>query len=191
MEIQKGAQLYCNTRVVTFVARFHLENRTPFRLAYLQHFQLADESTRSAKPNVILAGAETAFHWPRADLDQLLCIRVEDIADCLWSGRFGLVQDRSFHINMRASYGRSVFIRLEVAQRGATYHVIFCDAADYPPPFKLENLSQVRGCGLPLVGVAFSWLLKVICACIGGRGLSSSRCYSTPPCHYTQSWAVW
>ena len=143
MEIQKGTQLYCNTRVVTFVARFHLENRTPFCLAYLQYHQLSEGSPQSPTHSTSLSGAETAFHWPRADLDQLLCIRVEDIPDCVWSGRFGLVQDRSFHVNMRASYGRSVFVRCEVAQRGETYHVIFCDAADYPPPFKLENLSQV------------------------------------------------
>ena len=148
MEIQKGTQLYSITRVVTFVARFHLENRTPFCLAYLQHHQLLEGGSQSPKPNTILPSAETAFHWPRADLDQLLCIRVQDIPDCLWSGRFGLVQDRSFHVNMRASYGRSVFVRCEVAQRGETYHVIFCDAANYPPPFKLENLSQVGRHGL-------------------------------------------
>ena len=71
-------------------------------------------------------------------------------------------QDKSFHINMRyytlilvsnnslslslsmrCSYGRSLFIRCEVILKGATYHVIFSDASDYPPPFKLENLSQV------------------------------------------------
>ena len=156
VEIQKGTQLYTNTRVVTFVARFHLENRTPFRLAYLQHYQLLERDVQSSKPNTILPGAEMAFHWPRADLDQLLCIRVEDISDCLWSGRFGLVQDHSFHVNMRASYGRSVFVRCEVSQRGEMYHVIFCDAADYPPPFKLENLSQVSGCGLGFICSAFS-----------------------------------
>ncbi len=43
----------------------------------------------------------------------------------------------------RQSYGRSVFVRCEILQRGETYHVIFLDASDYPPPFKLENLSQV------------------------------------------------
>lgn len=27
--------------------------------------------------------------------------------------------------------------------KGATYHIVFSDAANYPPPFRLENLSQV------------------------------------------------
>ena len=27
--------------------------------------------------------------------------------------------------------------------KGATYHIIFSDAANYPPPFRLENLSQI------------------------------------------------
>lgn len=85
-------------------------------------------------------------------------IRVADLSDCYWSGGFPLEQDKSFHINMRyiccdfiyvfnyyfrRSFGRSVFIRCEVTQSGATYHIIFSDASDYPPPFKLENLSQV------------------------------------------------
>ena len=47
------------------------------------------------------------------------------------------------YIICRRSFGRSVFVRCEILQRGETYHVIFLDACDYPPPFKLENLSQV------------------------------------------------
>ena len=38
---------------------------------------------------------------------------------------------------------RSVFVRVEVILKGATFHVIFSDAANFPPPFRLENLSQV------------------------------------------------
>ena len=38
---------------------------------------------------------------------------------------------------------RSIFVRVEVILKGATFHVIFSDAANFPPPFRLENLSQV------------------------------------------------
>uniref|UniRef100_A0A1X7TNH4 Vacuolar protein sorting-associated protein 13 VPS13 adaptor binding domain-containing protein n=1 Tax=Amphimedon queenslandica TaxID=400682 RepID=A0A1X7TNH4_AMPQE len=144
MEVKKGTGVYKPTKVVTFVARFQLENRTTFNLKYLQrHLVFAKDESSSDSVPVIAPGAVMAFHWPRADLDQLLCIRVVELSDCHWSGGFPLEQDKSFHINMRCSYGRSVFIRCEVILRGATYHVIFSDASDYPPPFKLENLSQI------------------------------------------------
>lgn len=74
MEIHNGSQQYHDTKVVTFVARFQLENRTPFKLSYLQRHLIPD--TRPEKVPCILPSAVMAFHWPRADLDQLLCIRL-------------------------------------------------------------------------------------------------------------------
>ena len=41
------------------------------------------------------------------------------------------------------SFNRSTFIRCEVTLKGATFHIVFSDAAHYPPPFRLENLSQI------------------------------------------------
>ena len=74
MEVKKGSGVYKPTKVVTFVARFQLENRTTFNLKYLQrHLVFAKEESDSVP--VIAPGAVIAFHWPRADLDQLLCIR--------------------------------------------------------------------------------------------------------------------
>lgn len=69
--------------------------------------------------------------------------RVEDVSDCQWSGGFSLDKDRSFHILMRGRFGHSVFIRCEITLIGATYHIILSDAAHYPSPFRLENLSQM------------------------------------------------
>ena len=46
----------------------------------------------------------------------------------------------------RGAMNRSVFVRVEVILKGATFHVIFSDAANFPPPFRLENLSQVALC---------------------------------------------
>ena len=69
--------------------------------------------------------------------------RVEDIPDCQWSGGFPLDKDGAFHIHMRGNYGHSVFVRCEVALKRATYHIVLSDAANYPSPFRLENLSQI------------------------------------------------
>ena len=136
--------------------------------------------------------AMVSFHWPRADLDQLLTLRVEDISSCQWSGGFPLNKDHSFHIHMRCDWltssiantwlnpplssiywvlciawfsnfidlsqhlcfsiilvwyrgtsGHSIFVRCNVTLKGATHHVIFSDAALFPTPFRLENLSQI------------------------------------------------
>lgn len=69
--------------------------------------------------------------------------RVVDIQDSLWSGGFMLDTDSSFHLNIRSSRTCIAFIRCQVTLKGATYHLIFSDAANYPPPFRLENLSQM------------------------------------------------
>ena len=50
---------------------------------------------------VLMPQAIVSYHWPRADLDQLLCLKVEDISSCQWSGGFPLNKDQSFHIHMR------------------------------------------------------------------------------------------
>lgn len=77
MEIKKGSGRHQVTRLVAFVARFQLENRTSFKLAYLQRHLIPKEKlTVVAKDSpIIYPGAIIAFHWPRADLDQLLCIK--------------------------------------------------------------------------------------------------------------------
>ena len=40
MEIQRESSDHYLSRVVTFVARFQIENRTPFKIGYLQRHQL-------------------------------------------------------------------------------------------------------------------------------------------------------
>ena len=74
MEIHRGTHQYNETRVVTFVARFQLENRTAFKLAYVQRHALTNN--KLSNPPIILPSAIMAFHWPRTDLDQLLCIKL-------------------------------------------------------------------------------------------------------------------
>lgn len=68
--------------------------------------------------------------------------RVVDIQDSMWCGGFVLDKDSSFHLNIRSAYSYSAFVRCQVILKGATFHVIFSDASCYPPPFRLENLSQ-------------------------------------------------
>jgi len=39
--------------------------------------------------------------------------------------------------------GCSLFVRVEVLLTGATFHVVFTDASQLPPPFRIDNLSEV------------------------------------------------
>ncbi len=48
-----------------------------------------------------LPNCKMPFHWPRLDLDQVLCVRFKDDQQCLWSGGFKIEEVSSFHINMR------------------------------------------------------------------------------------------
>ena len=47
-----------------------------------------------------LPDCKIAFHWPRTDFDQLLCVQM-DRPGCHWSGGFFIDKVSSFHINMR------------------------------------------------------------------------------------------
>jgi len=44
---------------------------------------------------------------------------------------------------LRSVNGCSLFVRVEVMLRGATFHVLFTDASQLPPPFRIDNLSEV------------------------------------------------
>ena len=41
------------------------------------------------------------FHWPRVDLDTLLCVRLADVPSCYWSGGFFIDRTDAFHIALR------------------------------------------------------------------------------------------
>ena len=43
----------------------------------------------------------------------------------------------------RSLSGCSLFVRVEVVLRGATFHVLFTDASQLPPPFRIDNVSEV------------------------------------------------
>lgn len=45
--------------------------------------------------------------------------------------------------SFRSLSGYSLFVRVEVMLKGATFHVLFTDASQLPPPFRIDNLSEV------------------------------------------------
>ncbi|XP_053397930.1 intermembrane lipid transfer protein VPS13D-like [Mercenaria mercenaria] len=90
-----------------------------------------------------LPNCKMPFHWPRQDLDQLLCVKLLNIEDCNWSGGFRIDAVNSFHVNMRDGRKNSILLKVEVLLQGQTFNIIFSDAEETPPPFRIDNMSEV------------------------------------------------
>lgn len=140
IDVRVGRGRYSDTHVVTLSPRYQLDNRTCHKLEFCQLFATKEnrQYVLSAMPKCSLP-----FHWPRIDLDNLLCVRQPDIKDCHWSGGFAIDNIKSFHINMRDSQGKSNFLRVEIILQSATFFIVFTDADRLPPPFRIGNYSEV------------------------------------------------
>ncbi|CAG0914450.1 unnamed protein product [Notodromas monacha] len=148
VRIQPGSGRYRDTKIVTFSPMFQIFNRSSHSLQFAQKKFAVDYSQHSnamaeltyleAKQN-----SHVAFHWPRDDLDQLLCVRMADVFRCRWSGAFPLEKIQSFYLNLRDFSELSMFLRVEIILEGATFYVIFMDAAVLPPPLRIDNFSEV------------------------------------------------
>ncbi|XP_071113916.1 intermembrane lipid transfer protein VPS13D-like [Haliotis cracherodii] len=142
IEVSPGRGNYRDTNIVTFAPRYVIDNQSQRTLAIAQkHYtekQLSSEEYLTALPSCKLP-----FHWPRQDFDQLLCVLMLDTAGCNWSGGFRIDKVNSFHINMRDGQGDCLLLKVEVVLQGPTFFIMFADADIQPPPFRLDNLSEV------------------------------------------------
>lgn len=83
------------------------------------------------------------FHWPRLDKDMLLCVRITNVPDCMWSGGIRLDDNYSLTINVRDMMGKMHFLRVDVVLQETTYFIVFTDADTMPPPIRVDNFSEV------------------------------------------------
>lgn len=83
------------------------------------------------------------FHWPRLDKDLLLCVRIIDVRDCMWSGGIKLDSNYSLTVNVRDVTGKMHFLRVDVVLQETTYFIVFTDADTMPPPVRVDNFSAV------------------------------------------------
>ncbi|XP_037089594.1 LOW QUALITY PROTEIN: vacuolar protein sorting-associated protein 13D-like [Pollicipes pollicipes] len=146
IEIRPGRGRYSDTNIITISPRFQIDNRSTHQLLFSQlHF--ADSfMDRSAERTWLRAmpRSQMAFHWPRHDCDHLLCVKLADVPDCHWSGGFLIDRTDSCHVNIRDKDSQSRFLRLEVVLQVATFYVVFMDADAMPPPFRVDNFSEVN-----------------------------------------------
>lgn len=146
ISLKYGEGPFTLTKMISFVTKFQLENRTKHTLAFAQRHIVRGASTSMPENTITgLPGSVTLFHWPRSDLDHLLCLRICDSEKhCKWSGGFCIDREDSFHVTMRSALDNScLFTRVEILLKGATYRVIVVDADQIPPPFKIVNTSDV------------------------------------------------
>uniref|UniRef100_A0A665WW62 Vacuolar protein sorting 13 homolog D n=1 Tax=Echeneis naucrates TaxID=173247 RepID=A0A665WW62_ECHNA len=144
ISVRKGKGRYRDTHIVTFAPRYLLDNRSTHKLAFAQREFARGKGTANPEAYIsTLPGSSVVFHWPRNDYDQLLCVRLMDTPNCTWSGGFEVNKPKSFHVNMRDTLGNCFFLRTEITLKGATYQISFTDADQLPPPFRIDNMSEV------------------------------------------------
>ncbi|XP_006866437.1 PREDICTED: vacuolar protein sorting-associated protein 13D isoform X2 [Chrysochloris asiatica] len=144
IDVKKGRGRYVDTCMVIFAPRYLLDNKSSHKLAFAQREFARGQGTANPEGYIsTLPGSSVVFHWPRNDYDQLLCVRLMDVPNCIWSGGFEVNKNNSFHINMRDTLGKCFFLRVEITLRGATYRISFSDTDQLPPPFRIDNFSKV------------------------------------------------
>lgn len=144
ISVRKGKGRYRDTHIVTFAPRYLLDNCSSHKLAFAQREFARGKGTVNPEGYIsTLPGSSVVFHWPRNDYDQLLCVRLMDTPNCTWSGGFEINKNKSFHINMRDTMGSCFFLRTEISLKGATYQISFSDTDQLPPPFRVQNISEV------------------------------------------------
>ncbi|XP_065089816.1 intermembrane lipid transfer protein Vps13D isoform X2 [Ochlerotatus camptorhynchus] len=145
IEVRRARGRYNQTSIVTFSPRYQLYNRSSYKLQVLQKCFTDTVYDPVAKSNFIEAvpGCHIAFHWPRLDKEQELCVRLPEVQECLWSSGIPIYETQSLYINIRTVNGAMHFLRLETILQGATYFMIFSDAQSLPPPIRLDNYSEV------------------------------------------------
>lgn len=83
------------------------------------------------------------YHWPRTDIEQLLCVRMMSDESVHWSGGFSIDDVNVFHINMRNEMKQCLLLRVQIIERHGTYFVVFMDSKSMPAPFRIVNRSSL------------------------------------------------
>ncbi|XP_075234181.1 vacuolar protein sorting 13D [Lycorma delicatula] len=145
IEVRPGRGQFRCTNIVTLSAHYQIHNKSTYRIQFAQQCFASTVTDPGAQSTFLQAVPECflAFHWPRLDKDQLLCLRLMDVPQCCWSGGFKINANDSFHINVRDQSGKMYFLRVEIVLQGATYFIVLTDAGSMPAPIRIDNFSHV------------------------------------------------
>ncbi|CAI5441534.1 unnamed protein product [Caenorhabditis angaria] len=136
VEVRAGTGRYKDTQVVLLTSRFLLQNQSSVALSVCHH-DLVD----SPKDHVHLA-AQSSTTWNENYAGRrMLCVRRADVKH--WSCPFLIDRIGSFHVTNRDSDETPRFIRVEIILTSAVFQITFTNADFYPPPIRIENLTDV------------------------------------------------
>ncbi|CAH0555796.1 unnamed protein product [Brassicogethes aeneus] len=145
LEVRLGKGKYRSTNIITISPRYQLYNTSSYELIFAQSCFIKNLSDPISRKSLLKAmpNSHMPFHWPKLEKEQLLCVSIQDIPQCCWSGGLKIDDNKSLHVNVRDSNGRVYFLRLEVVLQRATFFIIFSDADTMPPPIRIDNFSEV------------------------------------------------
>ncbi|XP_062579526.1 intermembrane lipid transfer protein VPS13D-like isoform X2 [Saccostrea cucullata] len=141
--VHQGKGLYADTNIVTFAPLYEIDNQSSHRLAIAQRHLAQSETMKLDTCLIALPQCKLPFHWPRLDLDQLLCVNLLDVGSSSWSGGFRIDKTDSFHINIRDDQNVSHLLKVEIVMEGPTYFIVFGDAGEVPPPIRIDNWAEI------------------------------------------------
>nr|CAI5831310.1 unnamed protein product [Callosobruchus analis] len=126
IEVRPGRGKYRSTSIVTVSPRYQLHNRSSYRLLFAQMCATKGSGSLQKSFLKLMPDSHMPFHWSNLEKDQLLCVSIEDVPDCCWSGGLKIDTNTSMHVNVRR-----------------TFFVVFTDADTMPPPIRVDNFSEV------------------------------------------------
>lgn len=102
LEVRPGRGKYRSTNIVTISPRYQLHNRSSYRLLFAQIHCAKNIDQQSQKKCLkAMPNSHMPFHWSSLEKEQLLCVSIEDIPDCCWSGGIKIDTNNSAHVNIR------------------------------------------------------------------------------------------
>lgn len=82
-------------------------------------------------------------------------------------------------MRFRCASNQSLFLRVDVIVNSSTIVVVFSDAADMPPPLRIDNLSEVICNSAFSYGLVFPVLGSYYVSSITGGGPDNAFCCKT------------
>ncbi|CAF5067809.1 unnamed protein product, partial [Rotaria sp. Silwood1] len=152
IDIRQGKGRLRRTNFIFLSTRYMISNQCSYDLSIAQRhivramLQTGDHSDLEQNCLHVLKHSSVAYHWPRSDLDQLLCVRVinnRQYKHVYWSGGIPINHVNAFHINLRYDNNQCLILRVQVIERGGTFFVVFMDSNQMPAPLRIKNLSDV------------------------------------------------
>jgi vacuolar protein sorting-associated protein 13D len=115
----------------------------------MEHEKEEVEGIKSLTNSILLLkNSIIQFHWPRADFDQLLSVKIkhsDQESTYNWSGGFTIDHVNSFHLNMRHIFSPEIiiYLKVDILLNNGTFYIVFSDQCDFPFPVRIENHSEI------------------------------------------------